>query len=90
MQVRTSGADVFSWKNGAYWKLLMPGMYVMEISAPEYYTKTIRFNVTEGVTVLNITLLRNPSSDAIVDQRLSTSLVIFVTVLIFTLRYYDL
>lgn len=54
-------ARLVSWKTGEYWKLLMPGQYVIVVSANNHHEKTVTVNVTEGlVSIVNITLLPYP------------------------------
>uniref|UniRef100_A0A6P7F0D7 Carboxypeptidase D-like isoform X1 n=1 Tax=Diabrotica virgifera virgifera TaxID=50390 RepID=A0A6P7F0D7_DIAVI len=54
-----------SWsKTGEFWRLLLPGTYVLKIEAEGYYPTTKRFEVKDykpfpQLTFLNISLLRN-------------------------------
>ena len=43
--------DIFTWKTGEYWRLLLPGVYEVEVSAKGYLPKTQKIHVKNNGTV---------------------------------------
>lgn len=80
-EVQIIGREVFtrSTNRGEYWRILMPGDYVIEVRANGYVTVRRQFTVTDGkVTRLNIWMYesakpKRPTSEAVVFNRMSSS-----------------
>lgn len=51
--------DIFTWKTGEYWRLLLPGTYKVEVSAKGYYPKTQKINVKNDVKRIDFYLQRD-------------------------------
>lgn len=58
-------------ENGEYWRILLPGSYVLMVSAPEHVDAEVPFDVIDGrTTVVNVTLVpKNRDYQDIYDAR---------------------
>ncbi|KAL3269150.1 hypothetical protein HHI36_008230 [Cryptolaemus montrouzieri] len=64
-------------KNGEFWRLLLPGKYIIQVEAPGYYTLTQEFSVRNfsvgqlpSLTKLEISLLNSTISTTIMPETL--------------------
>ncbi|CAH1393560.1 unnamed protein product [Nezara viridula] len=62
--------DVLTTARGEYWRLLLPGSYVMKVSAPSYATESREITVLKGVTLEeNFSLKRITYKEATYKQQ---------------------
>lgn len=62
MKVKGRDVGFQTTKEGEFWRILLPGIYTMEVFAEGYRPKEVQFAIVEqNPTLLNVTLLRDVS-----------------------------
>lgn len=85
--------NIKAWSTGEYWRLLLPGIYNMRVSAPGYITKSKIVKVHRGLNaqIINFSLEKGQNDPAAVASRSSatkTTLPSFLLVLLLVLKFY--
>uniref|UniRef100_A0A0K2UK94 Peptidase M14 domain-containing protein n=2 Tax=Lepeophtheirus salmonis TaxID=72036 RepID=A0A0K2UK94_LEPSM len=63
MKVKGRDVGFQTTKEGEFWRILLPGIYTMEIFAPGYQPREVQFAIVEqNPTLLNVTLFGEPLS----------------------------
>lgn len=62
--------DILTTARGEYWRLLLPGSYVIKVSAPSYIPESRQITILKGVTLEeNFSLKRIAHNEAILKQQ---------------------
>ncbi|XP_057291171.1 carboxypeptidase D-like [Hydractinia symbiolongicarpus] len=85
--------NIKAWSTGEYWRLLLPGIYNMRVSAPGYITKSKIVKVHRGLNaqIINFSLEKGYNDPAAVASRSSatnTTLPSFLLVLLLVLKFH--
>ncbi|KAI6205307.1 Peptidase-M14 domain-containing protein [Aphelenchoides besseyi] len=62
VQIGEKEKVVYSWRNGDYWRLILPGTHEITFRHQNYYPKTVVVNVSEFARSLNFNVTLRPHS----------------------------
>ena len=66
IRIKDRSKDIYTWHTGEYWRLLLPGIYDIEASAPGFITSASAVQIIAGqVKILNFHLKPSNSNDYI-------------------------